>query len=113
MYEKYGPDPSQHPLGDTEIWEHCVSGRKNGRVYGVGSSYSVNVMLGTPYECDSSSYDYALSQKKINKLESMLEWEVKKREEIRANLDSEVKLREEMESRLLGKMNDLLKQFTR
>nr|KAJ0220450.1 hypothetical protein LSAT_V11C200051710 [Lactuca sativa] len=69
-------------------------------------------MLRSPYKCDSSSHDYALSQKKINELESMLEREVKKREEIEANFDSEVKLREDMESRLLGKMNDLMKQFT-
>ncbi|KAL7617940.1 hypothetical protein Lser_V15G01270 [Lactuca serriola] len=52
MCEKYGPDPSQHPLGDVEIWEHCVGGRKKGRVYGVGSSDPGNVVLGTPYECE-------------------------------------------------------------
>ncbi|CAI9292713.1 unnamed protein product [Lactuca saligna] len=104
MCEKYGPDPSQHPLGDVKIWEHCVGGRKNGRVYGVGSSDPDNVVSGTPYECGSSSHDH---QKK-----SMLEQEVEKREEIKAKFDSEVKLRHDMESRLLGKMNDLLKQFT-
>ncbi|CAI9284795.1 unnamed protein product [Lactuca saligna] len=113
MCEKYGPDPSQHPLGDVEIWGHCVGRRKKGRFYGVGSSGPGNVVPGTPYECGSSSYVYALYQKKINELESMLEREVKKREEIEANFDSEVKLRKDMENRLLGKMNDLLKKFTR
>ncbi|KAL7613506.1 hypothetical protein Lser_V15G06926 [Lactuca serriola] len=39
MCEKYGPNPSQHPLGDVEIWEHCVGGKKKGRVYGVGSEF--------------------------------------------------------------------------
>ncbi|CAI9282140.1 unnamed protein product [Lactuca saligna] len=28
MCEKYSPDPSRHSLGDVEIWEHCVGGRK-------------------------------------------------------------------------------------
>ncbi|CAH1435237.1 unnamed protein product [Lactuca virosa] len=93
MCEKYGPDPSQHPLGDVEIWEHCVDGRKKGRVYGVGSSDPGNVVSGTSYECGSSSHDYALYQKKINELESMLEREVKKREEIEANFDIHRKIK--------------------
>ncbi|KAI3701071.1 hypothetical protein L2E82_45714 [Cichorium intybus] len=32
MSEKYGPEPTQFPLGDAEIREHSGGGRKKGRV---------------------------------------------------------------------------------
>ncbi|KAI3751947.1 hypothetical protein L2E82_23041 [Cichorium intybus] len=65
MSEKYGPDPTQHPLGDAEIWEHSGGGRKKGQVYGVGSSdpsYTTNQEnSGLQKNCRNMSFNKSTS----------------------------------------------------
>ncbi|KAJ9556391.1 hypothetical protein OSB04_011005 [Centaurea solstitialis] len=39
LSQKYGDDPSNHPLVDKELWEQAVGGMKKGRLFGFGSRF--------------------------------------------------------------------------
>ncbi|KAJ9558810.1 hypothetical protein OSB04_013424 [Centaurea solstitialis] len=56
LSQKYGDDPSNHPLVDKELWEQAVGGMKKGRLFGFGYNNDIDgVLTGTSAQGGTSS----------------------------------------------------------
>ncbi|KAI3718811.1 hypothetical protein L6452_19695 [Arctium lappa] len=74
MIKKYGPDTSTHPLGDIEIWERCVGGRKRGRMFGVGTSMDPSYVITGLLSGSSTGKSYAgSSSSEVQELKEKLQ----------------------------------------
>nr|GEV99062.1 hypothetical protein [Tanacetum cinerariifolium] len=53
MEEKHGPDASDHPPNDFDLWEEAAKGNKKGKLIGLGIIGDLRVMV-TPTSATSS-----------------------------------------------------------
>ena len=55
MVEKHGPDTSDHPPDDFDLWEEATGGKKKGKLVGLGSGGDPRVMVTRTLATSSSS----------------------------------------------------------
>ena len=56
MVEKHGPDTSDHPPDDFDLWEEATGGKKKGKLVGLGSGGDPRVMVTRTSATSSSSF---------------------------------------------------------
>ncbi|GJT39680.1 hypothetical protein Tco_0939545 [Tanacetum coccineum] len=61
MEDKHGPDASQHPPNDFDVWEKAIGGKKKGKLVGLGTRRDPRLMV-TSGTSSSSSSSHTRSQ---------------------------------------------------
>nr|XP_043633266.1 putative uncharacterized protein DDB_G0277255 [Erigeron canadensis] len=86
MRDKYGPDLSQHPKHDQELYERATGSRKKGRLYGCGSSSDPSfVLTGTP--SGNSGNSYVPPGEDVEKLQQKLDEVLEAQEKARRDME--------------------------